>query len=258
MRAARMLSEAVEKYLRESKISVHRVVVRVYADVKRLSKLLSRPKLIDLDGRSFAPFAAGFTRAINFFDFVDALDEEGTKFKIRGMRFSLGVAPCLTVYAEHFKMAVQDSSCSHILYAACHDSSYLAGLVPYSGLMNKITLVQGADFDSGFHQSSLAITQFPTIFRWSRFPSSVSSSERATPTTPYKSPKAVVALSRNWCNTTLGTDDQFLRGDEDVSGTDKLGARNAFAAPPKMRAHKPTSQIPCRFFVKVSSRHFCI
>jgi hypothetical protein len=62
---------------------------------------------------------------------------------------------------------VEDNSCSHILYAACHDSGYLSQLVPYTGHRDKITLVQGAGFNSDFHQFSLNVTQFPTIFRWS-------------------------------------------------------------------------------------------
>lgn len=96
MKAARMLHEAIEKYLGESNISVTRVVVRIYADLTELSKQLAKSKLTGLEKRSLAPFAAGFTRAINHFDFVDALDEEGTKFKIRGM--SLRILQFITCF----------------------------------------------------------------------------------------------------------------------------------------------------------------
>lgn len=87
MKAARMLNEAVEKYLRDALPEARncRFMVRIYADLTELSKLLAKSKLVGLEKRSLAAFAAGFTRAINLFDFVDALDEEGTKFKIRGM-----------------------------------------------------------------------------------------------------------------------------------------------------------------------------
>jgi len=86
MRAARMLNDVVEKYIRESlpQLKDVRVIVRIYADLTNLSKQLAKSKLTGLEKRSLAPFAAGFTRAINLFDFVDALDEEGTKFKLRG------------------------------------------------------------------------------------------------------------------------------------------------------------------------------
>jgi|TARA_R110002003_G_scaffold878_13_gene21772 hypothetical protein len=82
-----MLSDAVEKYLHQSVPEARnaRVVVRIYADLTNLSKQLGKSKLAGLEKRSLAPFSAAFTRAISLFDFVDALDEEGTKFKIRGM-----------------------------------------------------------------------------------------------------------------------------------------------------------------------------
>lgn len=180
MRAARMLNDAIEKYIRESlpQFKDVRVIVRIYADLTNLSKQLAKAKLTGLEKRSLAPFSAAFTRAMHLFDFVDALDEEGTKFKIR----------------ESFKLAVEDSSCSHILYAACHDASYLSQLTPYTGARDKITLVQGADFNSEFHKFGLNVTQFPTIFRWSGLSSvtpnktPVSSTERNGTTTKVKTP----------------------------------------------------------------------
>lgn len=86
MRAARMLNEAVEKYLYQSVPQARgaRIVVRVYADLTNLSKQLAKSKLSGLEKRSLASFSAAFTRALSMFDFVDALDEEGTKIKIRG------------------------------------------------------------------------------------------------------------------------------------------------------------------------------
>lgn len=54
------------------------------ADLTNLSKRLAKSKVIGLEKRSLSPFSAAFTRAISLFDFVDALDEEGTKFKISG------------------------------------------------------------------------------------------------------------------------------------------------------------------------------
>jgi hypothetical protein len=86
MRAARMMNDTVEKYLQQSvpQARASRVVVRVYADLTNLSKQLAKSKVTGLEKRSIAPFTAGFTRAMSLFDFVDTLDEEGTKFKIRG------------------------------------------------------------------------------------------------------------------------------------------------------------------------------
>lgn len=87
MRAARMMNDAVEKYLQQSvpEARTSRIVVRIYADLTNLSKQLAKSKLTGLEKRSLGAFSAAFTRAISSFDFVDALDKEGTKFKIRGM-----------------------------------------------------------------------------------------------------------------------------------------------------------------------------
>jgi hypothetical protein len=152
MRAARMLNDVVEKLLREHpETGDSRVVVRIYADVTNLSKQLAKTKLIGLEKRSIMPFAAGFTRAMGQFDFVDALDEEGTRFKIRGTftkmkakkqgviyyklyddkchngglykQRQLDVEKKANEFAEAFKLAAEDDACSHILFAACHGMS---------------------------------------------------------------------------------------------------------------------------------------
>ena len=87
MRAARELNKVVEHFLHEN---LHapantRIIVRIYCDLTNLSKVLARFKLTGMEKRSLSSFTAGFTRALPLFDYVDALDEEGTRFKIRGM-----------------------------------------------------------------------------------------------------------------------------------------------------------------------------
>jgi hypothetical protein len=81
-----MLDEAVGKYLQQNVPAARtsRIVLRVYADLTNLSKQLAKSKLVGMEKRSIAPFTSAFTRTISHFDFVDTLDEEGTKFKIRG------------------------------------------------------------------------------------------------------------------------------------------------------------------------------
>lgn len=87
MRAARLLNQAVETYLEQSIPTAKkaRVIVRVYADLTNLSKNLAKTGALGYEKRSLAPFSAAFTRAFGLFDFVDALDEEGVRGKIRGM-----------------------------------------------------------------------------------------------------------------------------------------------------------------------------
>ena len=86
MRAARKLNDAIDKYIDQNvpQTLSRRIVVRIYANVTNLSKQLSKLKLTGQEKRSIADFTAGFTRAMSLFDFIDTLDEEGTKFKIRG------------------------------------------------------------------------------------------------------------------------------------------------------------------------------
>lgn len=173
MRAARMLNDAVEKYLQQNipKAQSARIIVRIYADLTNLSKQLARSKVSGLEKRSIAPFSAAFTRTMSLFDFVDALDEEGCKLKIR----------------EQFKIASEDTACSHIFYAACSSPAYLSQLAPFSGQRDKITLVQGAGWNPEFHQFILNVTQFSTIFRLSELPI-VAPNSKSTPssTTPNK------------------------------------------------------------------------
>ncbi|OAK96117.1 hypothetical protein IQ06DRAFT_256718 [Phaeosphaeriaceae sp. SRC1lsM3a] len=248
MRAARMLNEAVEKYLHQSVPDARgaRVVVRVYADLTNLSKQLAKSKLAGLEKRSLAPFSAAFTRAISMFDFVDALDEEGTKIKIR----------------EQFKVASEDDACSHILYAACHDTSYLSQLVPLSGVREKVTLVQGAGWSPEFHQFNLNVTHFPTVFRWLDLPAAVPNAKgsRANGTVPAQ-PKATQKkgpqppLSKNhaadsWRNDPTGRGSSLLEGDRASGITNGFDARSAVSSNSKAPSSKKSATVPCRFFQK--------
>lgn len=62
-----------------------RVMVRIYANMLGLSRVLARAGLLGNEVRSIAPFSAAFNRAQELFDFVDAADKkEGSDFKIRG------------------------------------------------------------------------------------------------------------------------------------------------------------------------------
>lgn len=66
-------------------ISSARIMVRIYANLKGLSHALARDNLSGNESRSLAPFVAGFNRAQELFDFVDAGEKkEAADFKIRG------------------------------------------------------------------------------------------------------------------------------------------------------------------------------
>ncbi|RMZ74557.1 Zinc finger CCCH-type [Pyrenophora seminiperda CCB06] len=200
MRAARMLSDAVEKYLHNIPHARNgRVIVRIYADLTTLSKQLAKSKVVGLEKRSISSFTAGFTRALSLFDFVDALDEEGTRFKI----------------TEQFKIASEDTSCSHIIFAGCHDSAYLSQLVPYSGIRDKFTLVQSAGWNPEFQQFNLNVTQFPTLFRWSELPVAAPTNKAGTPMFKQKvaTPKLILLPGAS-------VRKESWRRDRSVSGTE--------------------------------------
>ncbi|KAF2193391.1 hypothetical protein K469DRAFT_712146 [Zopfia rhizophila CBS 207.26] len=245
IKAAKMVDDIVNKYLRETipEASRCRVIVRIYADITSTSKSLAKSKLLGFEKRSLAPFTAGFTRSTGLYDFTDALDEDGTKFKVK----------------EMFKLCAEDSACSHILFAACHDTSYLPLMVPYSGMKNKITLVKGAGFSPEFHQFSLKVTQFPDVFRHSDLHSaspSISSSDRNS--SGFKSLGNSFAPGKQEqgrSKSILGEDGHF----DTTSGADEhaWGANNGFEDNLRDMSEtpKPQGQVPCKYFQKGFCRY---
>ncbi|KAF2849894.1 hypothetical protein T440DRAFT_451600 [Plenodomus tracheiphilus IPT5] len=248
MRAARLLNEAVEKYLHHSVPATRKahIIVRIYADLTALSKQLTKSKVTGPEKRSLAPFSAAFTRAIGLFDYIDALDEEGTKFKVR----------------EQFKYASEDDACSHIIFAACHDPAYLSQLVPFSGMREKITLVQGAGWNQEFDQFNLNVTQFPTAFRWSEVPTiapinrAVSSSTVADPT-PYKS---IVVSTRPTLRTNSWRRDGPVNGNRSALSSPELApvrpdsSNNGVSLKKEPPTTQEKTKVPCKHFQKGTCR----
>ncbi|KAH9864118.1 hypothetical protein J1614_010052 [Plenodomus biglobosus] len=248
MRAACLLNDAVEKYIHHSVPHAQkaRIIVRIYADLTTLSKQLKNSKVTGPEKRSIAPFSAAFTRAIGLFDFVDALDEEGTKLKIR----------------EQFKLASEDTACSHILFAACHNAAYLSQLVPFSGACEKITLVQGAGWNQEYDQFALGVTEFPTVFRWSEVPTTAPtnrtvSSSMAEDPTPYKS---IVVTTRPVLRTTSWRRDGPTNGSRSALSSPELtpvrpsSGSNGVSLKNEPSAAQVKFKQPCRHFQKGTCR----
>ncbi|KAF2001912.1 hypothetical protein P154DRAFT_489398 [Amniculicola lignicola CBS 123094] len=162
-RAARMLNEAVRKHIDDSlpHLRGRRIMVRVYADFRKLATLGTR-KDPEAFLPKFAAFAGGFSTAIDSFDFVPVPGRKGARFKV----------------AASFKVGVEDDTCSHILFAGCHDRSYLAMLQFYSAMRDKITLVRVSEFKSEYSTMGFNHTSFPGLFKWVHMHSS---SELSTP-----------------------------------------------------------------------------
>jgi hypothetical protein len=172
------------------------------------------------------------------------------------------IQPNTNIRVEQFNMASEDKSCTHILFAACHDSAYLSQLVPLSGIRDKVTLVQGAGWNSEF-QYNLNVTQFPTVFRWSELPTSVLST-KAAPTNGSVTPKPNAAPKKSVPNVPTGPRQNDPRANNVISsnsavmesdgvpiGTNGFNTSNS-VNPKTSGAHK-SSQQPCKYFQKVES-----
>jgi hypothetical protein len=167
-------------------------------------------------------------------------------------------------HTEQFKIASEDESCSHILYAACHDTAYLSQLVPLSGLREKVTLVQGAGWNSEFHQFNLNVTQFPTVFRWLDLPDPAPSTKApvangaATP-----KPKAVQKNGapvvptgprhqEMWRSDSMSARSSVIDGDRPSSGMNGFDSGSGTSFGSKAPGSQKSGQLPCKFFQKVS------
>ncbi|KAJ4361218.1 hypothetical protein N0V95_002101 [Ascochyta clinopodiicola] len=78
-KAAKMMKDQVGQYITSLSpgVGICRIVVRVYANLKGLDA-------VEEASRTFAGFAAGFSREDSFFDFVDVGDQNIVRAKIVG------------------------------------------------------------------------------------------------------------------------------------------------------------------------------
>jgi hypothetical protein len=166
------------------------------------------------------------------------------------------------ILVEQFKIASEDSACSHILYAACHDSAYLSQLVPLSGRRDKITLVQGAGWNSDFHHFNLNVTQFPTVFRWSELPTAAPSA-KVVHTNGNATPKPNVPQKKNDQHTLTGPRqvDSWRNGPLSPRGSvvdgEGEGSKNGFGSGvgfgSKLATSNKSSPQLCKYFQKVNA-----
>ncbi|KAH7303607.1 hypothetical protein B0I35DRAFT_455137 [Stachybotrys elegans] len=151
-RAAKQLVDTVKKSLGRKGLEHCEIMVRVYADLVGLSKILNKNGLAGAEKRSLAPFTAGFNRSYGLTDFVEAGElKENADFKLKAM---------LRLYAEN-------SQCKHIYLAACHDVGYISELTPYRGSGDRFTLVRSPSllFHDEFNKLNLNIEELPGVFR---------------------------------------------------------------------------------------------
>ncbi|TKA50623.1 hypothetical protein B0A55_13247, partial [Friedmanniomyces simplex] len=178
-RAAQLLDAAVKRSLRDRGLDQCRIMVRIYANLAGLSKVLSRVKLAGPEKRSLAPFAANFTRTNDLFDFVDAGElKENADSKIRAL----------------FRQFVDNPQCKHIYFAGCHDVGYINELTPHASNRDRITLVRHPAFHAEFNKLGMRIEEFPNIFRSTPLDGQYvnhAGNNPVPPTSPYKAAQSV-------------------------------------------------------------------
>ncbi|KAL4929708.1 zinc finger CCCH domain-containing protein [Aspergillus undulatus] len=175
-KAAQLLNDAVRELVHEqrgSQAGQCRIMVRIYSNIRELSKTLARAGLVGNEARPFSTFASSFSAAQHLFDYVDAGDKkEGGQHKIR----------------ETFRLFADNAQCKHVFFAGCHDASYLSMLAPYRDRSDRITLINAASFHREFSGLELAVRELPAVFMStqiteSQIPSTIPSSSRTTSST---------------------------------------------------------------------------
>ena len=180
-----------------------RIMVRVYANILGLSKVLARVGMVGHEARSLASFTSAFNRAQDLFDFVDAAEKkEGSDFKIRGKHCGSRVLSKIALHSlylltidlksEIFRMFVELNQCRHIYFAGCHDTGFGSMLTPYRGRGDRITLIKAASFHRDFEDLDLPIRELPSVFM-------------STPLGATKPALTVHAVNTKVANTTNGT-----------------------------------------------------
>ncbi|KIW15332.1 hypothetical protein PV08_05378 [Exophiala spinifera] len=160
--------EAAGKHLRSSVLDYYktnpkfhaddRVIIRVYANVRGLSRTLKAAKIIS-DESTFDQFIAGFNKSHPLSDYVDAgVHKEAADSKLKGL------------LKANFELFYRNRHCQHIFFGGSADNSYAGFLSPYTlpgGINDRVTLVEGPPFAydlrkvaQGFDRVSLT-----TVFR---------------------------------------------------------------------------------------------
>ncbi|KAI0203012.1 hypothetical protein F4808DRAFT_418792 [Astrocystis sublimbata] len=151
-RLAQHLHLEIEQSLRKKGLDRCDVMVRIYANLASLSRILSRHGLATADKRSLSPFVANFNRSYGLMDFIDAGElKENADFKIRAL---------INLYAEN-------AQCKHIYAALCHDVGYIGELTKFRGSRDRVTLIRssGLLFHEQFLKLDLDIEELRGVFR---------------------------------------------------------------------------------------------
>ncbi|KAL7787071.1 hypothetical protein V8C37DRAFT_274721 [Trichoderma ceciliae] len=150
--AAQLLNESIKISLRRKGLEHCQVMVRVYADLVSLSRVLRRAGFIGAEKRSLSPFVASFNRSYGLSDFVDAGEwEEKIDLKLRAT---------LHLYAAN-------PQCKHVYFAGCHDGGYISDLMMYAGSRERFTLITtpGVKFQDEYAKLGMEMEELAGVFQ---------------------------------------------------------------------------------------------
>ncbi|KAF2468516.1 uncharacterized protein BDR25DRAFT_315994 [Lindgomyces ingoldianus] len=149
--ASHLLDTEIRKYVSKTLMipEAFHLIIRVYVDLKELSKDAWRAKLVDATPRALGSFAGSFSNAFGFFDFINVGNRNGVQTKIQ----------------EAFKYYVKDPLCQHIFLGPPFTASYNDLLKTHNG---KATVIRG-DLNN-FQPPDCKFVSFPSVFRMSKPP----------------------------------------------------------------------------------------
>jgi hypothetical protein len=150
--AAQHLNNVIRQSLRAKGLENCGIMIRVYANLVNLSKILAKHGLTGPEKRSLSSFVANFNRSYGLTDFVDAGElKENADFKLRAL----------------FNLYADNAQCKHIYFAACHDVGYISELTRFMKDKDRITLIRskGLLFHERFARLDLGIEELPGVFR---------------------------------------------------------------------------------------------
>ncbi|KAI0384900.1 hypothetical protein F5Y04DRAFT_248021 [Hypomontagnella monticulosa] len=164
--ANELLNAVVEKYSYIAPTSI-KVLVKVIANVRALSKTLKRINYVDSEAVLYE-FIAGFNRAQAYFDFVDvgSMKERADAKMIDTMDFH-----------------VRNFNCKHLLLGVSHDPGYtqiVHDIVRTDDFRRRVTLIEGSPAVKEIAESGISITHFGHIFRHEKLPVEAQQDQRTS------------------------------------------------------------------------------
>jgi hypothetical protein len=147
--AARLLEVAVSQKVRSLGLDDScRVMVRVFADLRALSRAGMKTKVCGGDSRALARFFAGFNQANELFDFVDAgMSTDSVYAKIRAT----------------LNISLDNPQCRHIFLGSTTRPELVDEL--HQRHRHRITLLKSHSFHRDLIDLDLRVERLPTILR---------------------------------------------------------------------------------------------